>query len=183
MRQLGRLKLLLVALALTVSASGLCEDTSLERKVKAAFLANFPQFIEWSENNIPAKDGPIIIGVIGDDNFADVVEEAAGRKAVNGKPLKVKKYKTIEEASESHILFVGAAKRADAEPIIRQCRKTGTLTVGDYGTFLESGGVIRFVVRDDRVQLEINPDAAKAAGLKISSKLLRLASIVKPKED
>jgi hypothetical protein len=183
MRQLGRLILLFCALGIVTARNGFGEDASLERKVKAAFLANFAQFIEWSENNIPAKEGPVIIGVIGDDSFADVVEEAAAHKTVNGMSLKVKKYKTVEEAGESHILFVGSSRRADTEPIVRHCRKTGTLTVGEHGTFLESGGVIRFVIRDERVQLEINPDAAKAAGLKISSKLLRLASIVKPKED
>ena len=174
--------LLSFALGLIASAGALAEDASLERKVKAAFLANFPQFIEWSEKNLPAKEG-VIIGVIGDDVFADVVEEAASHKTVNGKPIKVKKYRSVEDAGESQILFVGSGARTDTEPIIKQCRKSGTLTVGEGSSFLDAGGVIRFVIRDDRVQLEINPDAAKAAGLKISSKLLRLASIVKTKED
>jgi hypothetical protein len=53
------------------------------------------------------------------------------------------------------------------------------LTVGESEGFLERGGMINFVVKGKNVRLEINLVAAEAAGLKISSRLLAIADIVK----
>jgi hypothetical protein len=58
----------------------------------------------------------------------------------------------------------------------------GVLTVGDTEGFTEAGGMINLTIVDQRVHFEINPDAARRAGMKISSKLLSLAKIVKVSE-
>ena len=42
----------------------------------------------------------------------------------------------------------------------------------------QRGVMIRFVAANNRIRLRINADAAKAAGLSISSKLLRPAELV-----
>ncbi len=44
--------------------------------------------------------------------------------------------------------------------------------------FLESGGIINFVMEEKKVRFEINMTAAKSAKLKIRSQLLRLAKRV-----
>jgi hypothetical protein len=54
------------------------------------------------------------------------------------------------------------------------------LTVGDTEGFAEDGGIIRFVTEKNRIRFRINVDAAEAAHLVISSKLLRLAEATPP---
>lgn len=52
------------------------------------------------------------------------------------------------------------------------------LTVGDMDGFARHGGIIGFVMDDNKVAFEINAGAAKRAKLKVSSKLLKLAKSV-----
>jgi YfiR/HmsC-like len=57
------------------------------------------------------------------------------------------------------------------------------LTVSDADGFTQRGGIVRFVTQNDHVKLRINVEAAKAAGLTISSKLLRVADTVSAEMD
>jgi hypothetical protein len=52
------------------------------------------------------------------------------------------------------------------------------LTVSDIDGFAEEGGVIQFVIEEDRVRFVINLEAASRAKLKINSKLLALARVI-----
>jgi hypothetical protein len=52
---------------------------------------------------------------------------------------------------------------------------TSVLTVSETDHFTEAGGMINFVIKNDEIRFQINDEAAKKAGLKISSKLLSLA--------
>jgi hypothetical protein len=53
-----------------------------------------------------------------------------------------------------------------------------TLNVGDSEEFSRQGGMIRFVTEKSKTRLRIDLEAAKAANLTISSKILRPAEIV-----
>ena len=53
------------------------------------------------------------------------------------------------------------------------------LTVGDSDDFCNEGGMIQFIIENNQVHFAINNEAARAAGLKISSKLLILAQPLK----
>ena len=56
---------------------------------------------------------------------------------------------------------------------------SGVLTVGETQEFTADGGVINFKLKDGKVRFEIDVDAAGQEHLRISSKLLSLAQIVK----
>lgn len=159
------------------------EDADLELKVKATFLASFAQFVEWPEAAMGAADAPIILGVLGDDPFGNYLEQAASRKTANGRKIQVKRFQDAAAAAAgSHILFVGNSERQRLAKVFQELKTKPVLTVADIPTFLRDGGMIRFVIRDERVQLEINAEKAKSNELRISSKLLRLASIVEVPE-
>jgi hypothetical protein len=57
------------------------------------------------------------------------------------------------------------------------------LAVSDLVEFAQNGGAVRFVTEQNKIHFRINLEAAKKAGLTISSKLLRLAEIVEPGKD
>jgi hypothetical protein len=171
---------LALALALLAPGLGRClaEDLSSgdEYQVKALFLYNFAKFVEW-----PAamRSGPICIGILGSDPFGDVLDRAVAGKIVNGRGFMVKRFSSEMEARQCHIVFVSVADKRRVGSIVEGLKGRGVLTVGDSHGFAESGGVINFVIMDDRVRFEVNIRAAEEAGLKLSSKLLSLAKSVR----
>ena len=62
-------------------------------------------------------------------------------------------------------------------------RGSSTLTIGETEGFATLGGIINLTVEENKVRFEINLLAANRAGLKISSKLISLARIVKEQDE
>jgi len=156
---------------LTVSAYSHAESTPFdEYQVKAAFLYNFTKFVEWPAGALGAK---ISICTLGDDQFGGYLDLLNG-KVVDGRPLVVRRNVDLESANSCHVLFVcpGGYRVSD---VLQKTGNHPVLTVGETKSFTAAGGIISFVVRENRVQFEINADAARRAGLKISSQLMKLA--------
>jgi hypothetical protein len=142
-------------------------ENRLEYQVKAAFLFNFLKFVEWP----PAAAGtPWVIGVLGHDPFGEMLDETVRGKIVNGRRIDVRRYSQPGDVRDCNILFIG---RGDYErtgiPAL-----AGMLTVGEAPGFLKAGGAVNFNLDDNRVRFEIRPAAASAAGLHVSSQLLKL---------
>jgi hypothetical protein len=155
-------------------------NASKEYKVKAVFLFNFTQFIEWPSAAFTSAGSPFIIGILGDDPFGVSMEETVQNEKVGGHPLVVQRYHDIKDMRTCHILFVNSK---DPEKIKESLLVAGrnTLTVSDADGFVKMGGMIRFVTDNNKIRLQVYPDAAKAAELQISSKLLRVSDIYDPK--
>ena len=152
-----------------------------EYQVKAAFLYNFTQFVEWPANAFPEPAAPLVIGILGDDPFGTYLEETIEGEKVNGHPLVIQHYKNIEEVKTSHILFINQAETNKPEQAVINLKGKFILTVSDGNNFIQQGGMIRFITRNNKIQIQINPEAAKEADLIISSKLLKVAEVVSPK--
>jgi uncharacterized protein DUF4154 len=152
-----------------------------EYQVKAVFLYNFAKFVDWPQPVGNASLDPFVIGVLGDDPFGNVLDQALLGKSVNGRPLRVRRFKRAEDAKACQIVFISSSEGKHLQFILQSLKGTSVLTVGDTKGFADLGGVINFILEDDRVHFEINVDAAESAGLKISSKLLSLAKVVRTK--
>lgn len=148
-----------------------------EYEVKAAFLYNFAKFIEWPDRAFPAADAPFVIGVLGDDPFGPALDDLE-RREVHGRKVVVWRIGSVRTAPACHILFVSESERRDLEAVIRGLQSMPTLLVSDIEDFARRGGMIAFEPQGDRLTFAINPVAARKAGLKISSQLLKLARIV-----
>jgi hypothetical protein len=163
------------ACALVVCASrptnGAESATLDESQVKAAFLFNFAKFVQW-----PADDrGALVIGVVDDGGFSDVVEKVIRGRSVNGRELTARRLSIGDEPAGCNVLFIPGAQHRDAADVLRRTRGA-VLTVGETPQFVRDGGMVRFFVEDDHVRFQINQKSAEAAGLKISSQLLTLAT-------
>ncbi len=154
-----------------------------EYQVKAVFLFNFAQFVEWPPEAFREAHSPVVIGVLGEDPFGSYLDETVRGEKVNNRPLVVQRYRRAEEIKTCHILFVSRSETERLEPIFAGLRGRNILTVGDAVGFAQRGGMIRFVTEKNKIRLRINLEAAKAASLMISSKLLRPAEIVAPGKD
>jgi len=150
---------------------------SREYLIKAAILYNFAKFAEWPAAAFGGDNAPLRICVIGTDPFGLALHSLDG-KSVRSRPLVTGLIANVEEAAACHILFVSASEKGRMVAILDGVGALPILTVADMGQFTSSGGIVTLKKAEDRSRLEINIGAAEKAGLKLSSKLLRLADTV-----
>jgi hypothetical protein len=152
-----------------------------EYQVKAVFLYNFAQFVEWPQTAFATEQSPIIIGILGDNPFGSYVENVVSGENVNGHPLVVYHYKNIGEIKTCHILFIDRSEISNLNNIITRLKGKNVLTVSDAPNFLQQGGMVKFVTKNSKINIQMNLDNIKADNLMVSSKLLRIAEIVSTK--
>lgn len=183
------LALVLFMAAITPKAWA-ASTTSSEYQIKAAFLYNFIKFVDWPEEKLHDGNEPIIIGIIGKNPFGNAFEPLKNKSA-KGEIVIIKHFKGLEELEkskekpeqheqldairESHLLFICRSEKKKFTEIINMVEGYSVLTIADDEGFLESGGIINFVMEENKVRFEISAAAAKRAKLKIRSQLLRLA--------
>jgi hypothetical protein len=155
-------------------------SASPEYQIKAVFLYNFTQFIDWPPSAFADAQSPFIIGVLGQDPFGKYLDETVSNEKVNGHPIIIKRYQHVGEVSGCQIVFVSQSFNDDLEEVINNFKGKDILTVSDLTGFAKKGGMIRFMNESNRIKIRINLDAVKASNLVVSSKLLRLAEIVTP---
>jgi hypothetical protein len=119
-----------------------------------------------------------VIGILGPDPFGALLDDTVAGKTVGGRPIRVRRLAAVDEAVECHLIFVSSAERR-LDDVIEALGATPTLTVGESEAFIESGGMIGFVIEHEGVRIDINLDAARRAGLEVSSQLLRVARTIR----
>src|SRR5712691_8044801 len=172
--------ILIAACALTksVAPAGAQSEPPTEYQIKAAFLYNFAKFVEWPADAFADPHAPIVLGIVGEDPFGSVLDKIVLGKTVNDRGLVIKRLKEGPDLRNCHILFVSSSERKHMPQILESLQGSSVLTVGETDRFAQSGGVINFILEENKVRFEINSETAARAGLKISSKLLALARIV-----
>lgn len=151
------------------------EAQESEYMIKAAFLYNFSKFVDWPEGSFKDDLSPIRLFILGADPFGNTLDSIRD-KAVKGRNLTIKRIQKVEEAAPCHILFLSPSEKGNVRQIIQSLGSV--LTVSEIPRFCQSGGMINFIKVEDKIQFEINPDAAQQKKLTISSRLLKLARIV-----
>lgn len=165
-----------VGLLLVVEVLRAQEAPPSEYQIKAAFLFNFAKFVEWPAKAFATPTSPLIIGVLGDNPFGDDLERTVRGKSVNNHPLVIReKLVSITDATNCHVIFISSSESKQVPELLDAVRNTSVLTVSEMEHFTDAGGMINFVLEANKIRFQINDDAAKKAGLKISSKLLSLA--------
>jgi hypothetical protein len=149
-----------------------------EYEVKAAFLYNFTRFVEWPPEALRDPGAPFVIAIVGHDPFGAVIDETVAGKTAGGRPIEVRRVPRVEEARDAQIVFVSSSERSNLSGILKELDRPGILTVGDTDGFAMRGGAINFTLQARKVRFEINPIVAEQAGLKVSSQLLKLATLV-----
>jgi len=165
-RSVGLIALLLVFSLHANAALG-------EYQIKAAYLLNFARFIEWPDS--ATSRGPIVVGVVGVDPFGNALDSALAGKTVRGRALSVRRFRSVQEIDECHILFISNSETRRVAALVQHFVAVPILTVSDSKDFIEAGGAIEFVVADSRVRFDINLQAISASRLKASAQLLGVA--------
>jgi hypothetical protein len=163
-----------ILLALGQPAAG--QAVSDEYRVKAAFVSNFPQFVEWPATVVdgrPAFD----VCVLSPSPFGAVLAELLEGETARGKPLAAREV-AANAAHACHLLFI-PADFPRRRQLLARLHHAPVLTVSDAAGFLDEGGAIEIRLVDNRVRFDVSVEAADASGLRISAQLLRLALRVK----
>lgn len=174
------------ALALFCSAAPAAPEqtgTAAEYQLKAVFLFNFAQFVEWPAKAFRDPKSPLVIGVLGDDPFGSYLDDLVSGEKVGERTLIVRRYRHAEDPGECHIVFICRSEVRDLDKIVARLKDRNVLTVGDVDTFNRQGGMVRFAMEGGKIRLRINVEAAKSCGLTISSKILRPGTIVTSAKD
>ena len=169
---------LALALAAAAAPAEARETAPREVEVKAAFLFKLFQFVDWPDE---AAGGPFRLGVLGDSPIVPVLETLAGRE-IRGRRLEVHHFRHLGELADCHILYL-AGEPDELPQVLARLDGASTLTAGDRKAFAGRGGVVGFYLEAKRVRLAINVEAARRARLRISSKLLRLATVYRGDDD
>jgi hypothetical protein len=153
------------------------DEPSREYQVKAAFIYNFVQFVDWPASAFADDSSPLTIGVLGANPFGDALDHVVEGKTVNARTLAVRYFSRIEDVEKCQVLFVVSSDQNFLQRLHDKLKDQSVLTIGEADEFLPTGGIIRLYTEENKVRFEINVDAAEQAQLKISSKLLHLAKI------
>jgi hypothetical protein len=167
-----------MASSLLLSGDGRGDHGHDEYDVKAAFIYNFAALVKWPASAFPEPDGPITLAILGPDDFAPHTDEFLAGRTVGGRRIEVARISTPKEIARHHMVFVSASADDLIPQILEAARGRQVLTIGESKVFTRSGGIVNFYRENNKIRFEINRPAAEAAGLQISSRLLRLARLV-----
>jgi len=167
-----------IALCLVIAATFSCAATARaasanEYQIKAAFLFNFTKFVIWPPQAFADANSPFVIGVLGQDPFGSYLDETVRGERIANRPLVIERYHSLAEIKHCHVLFISRSEAGRLNQIVAGLKSRNLLIVSDADGG-EGGVIIRFVTEGNRIRFKIDQQAAKAANLTISSKLLRL---------
>lgn len=154
-------------------------QTASEREVKAAMLYSFTKFAEWPASSLADPKAPVSICVLGRDPFGSALDQVVADRTVAGRPLQVQRAQKPAELKACQVLFISSSERKKLEEVLQATPPTGVLTVSDMDQFTRAGGMVGFVMEDNKVRFEVNRQAAERAKLRISARLLKLARDVR----
>ena len=166
---------LTVFTAATLSVwAGQAPAPSLEQQVRAAFIVNFVDYTTWPAN---APRDLVLCMLIGDAQLLDAATAAVSSGSTGRRQLSVRRLTSAADVTGCAVLFVGQ-DRKDQWPAVRNQAGAGILTIGEDEGVLDQGGVINLLQVGTRIRFEINLREANRRGIRLSAKLLRLATRV-----
>jgi YfiR/HmsC-like len=181
-RERGRAAFFIFGLWMLLAGLGLTgargQSVSHEYPLKAVFLLNFAQFTDWPTNVFDQPDSPLVIGVLGDDPFGALLDDAVRGETVNGRKFVVERYRRVEDIKICHILFISQSEIKQLDKIVENLKGKPILTVSEIDGSAYRGICVRFITENNKIHLRINTDALQAAQLTMSSKILRVAELV-----
>lgn len=173
--------LLCSSLAVGASAQSSDSSASSEYLIKAGFIYNFAQLVQWPSVAFSQPDSPIVIGILGTDPFGPTIDRVIENKKLDGRNLVVRRLKwgkDLKDLKDCNILFVSSSETQHIDEVVNMVKWLPILTIGETPGFAARGGIINLTLEGNKVRFEVNIEAAKQARLNISSRLLVLAKIV-----
>jgi hypothetical protein len=146
----------------------------LERRVKAALLYRFVNYVDWQEAVEQKPNAPFTIAIAGADTLANELSEVASNRTVLNRPLAVRKVRSSDIPRDAQVVFIGRGEASQLAAVLRSI-PSNVLIVTESDDALQHGSIINFVIVEGQVRFEISLDAARRRNLHLSSRLLSVA--------
>jgi len=169
----------LLAVLLVPVPAALAQTSVTERGVKAAFVYKFLGYVEWPAQAFARPDAPIVVGVLGADDIAGEIADVVKGRSVDGRLIEVRRLHAGDSLAGLHVLFIGAAERGRTAALMKSAHARGILTITENDDAADQASIINLVVTDGRVRFDVVLEAAERAGIKLSSRLLAVARVVR----
>jgi hypothetical protein len=170
--------LLAIGFGLLGSTPRAAEDPgkALEYSVKAAYLYKFGAFVDWPAERFPTPASPMVLCLVSQDSFGDVVESIVEGQRIRDRPIAVRRLKQADASSDCHTLYIDVESVGNLDAMLDATTGRAVLTVlSESPREKQAHGVITFLVKSNRLRFTIDAEAAKQSGLVISSRLLSMA--------
>ena len=149
-----------------------------EDELEAALLYNFARFATWPSESFGPEGDSFVIAIVGDDPFGSTLDDAIQGRTVEGRSITIERWESAKDVGSCHVLFVSVPEGDGVRRILRSLRGRSVLTVSDSNGFAREGGSIGLDLAGGRVRMTINMATVRGSGIRISSKLLALATLV-----
>jgi hypothetical protein len=174
---------ILVFLCLILLVSGVrqparAQTTAEEYQVKGAFIFHFAQLVDWPAGALNSGSNSINLCIFDDEPGRQELQSTIEGKQVGARAIHVHLLSATQELQGCNILFLSRDESRRQTAILRGLRGIPVLMVGETSNFLSEGGMIRFHLVEGKIRFDINLGAADSSHLKISSRLLLLATSV-----
>jgi YfiR/HmsC-like len=146
-----------------------------ERAVKAAFVFNLTKYVEW-----PQTTNEMVIGFLGEAQTGEIFQKMLDGKSSGSRTIHVLLSPSDQDLARCSILYIADLSAKRIRAALDQVHGKGVLTVGDTELFVRAGGMIGLITVGERVQIDVSLEVAQESKLKISSKLLSIATLVRP---
>jgi hypothetical protein len=166
---------ILVLVSLVCHSRSVSGD-SLEASLKAAYLFKFTRFITWPHSVLPPKS-PVVVCLWDGDPFSRATKDTIEtQSSETDRPVKFRSNIGAHDLRDCHMVYVPT--RRDWAVLLPLTNGHPVLTIADSEEFTESGGMIAFELEGQSLRFSVNLDAAEAAGLRVSSRMLSAAKRV-----
>ena len=149
-----------------------------EAEFKAAAIYNIIAFTDWPPSTFPSADSPLVIGVLGHGPVATLLPGLIKGEKSHGRPIVLRHYNTAGEVGDCHLLFIARSVQTRWNTLREELPRKNFLTVSDLDNFAVNGGSVQVSLLNNKLRLTVNLHAARAAGVTLSSRLLRLADVI-----
>ena len=144
-------------------------------KFKSLFIYQFTKYTEWPEDY---KQGDFVIGVVNDNDLAEILSSASKAKKINSQNVIVKRISSTAEISKCHVLYVGGTSPSEVEPFINRAKQYNCLVITEGNGMVDRLSAINFVVVGNALKFEMNKQLFRDRGLTVSNSLENLATKV-----
>ena len=148
-------------------------------EIVAAFLVKFTSYVKWPPGTFSRPDTPVVIGIFGRDPFGSAINTIARSYTASGRHVEVRRCPDLVSLRACNIVFVAQSAVDRLAEVVATVSGRPILLVGDTPGFLDRGGTINFVMVGNKIRFEISRKNCAKAGLEISSKLLKVAHVLR----
>lgn len=153
-------------------------DAAKEYEIKSAFLYNLGSFVSWSNTVfVSRKEATFRICVFGTDPFGERLDVILEGQKITGRAIELHRLKETSRIKQCEILFISQSEQPRLQETLNLLKNEPILTVSDIENFVAQGGMIQFILRENKIRLLINPETLQESALKPSAQLMKIAQI------